>query len=113
MAATTTATINIGRYTRQVTKARSDQAAVIAQAKEAATGKGLTVLVKRDHAGRWQGFALRDTARGREHGADYQVDAGQDRHAKKRDAVGLARVYVADTNQASGEIEAVVLNSTA
>jgi hypothetical protein len=103
MAATKTA-IRIGRFTKQVTKAAADKAVAIKQAKAAATEHGWTVLVKLVYDGRWQGFALRNTARGGSHTEDYRYGTGVGRHANKSTNVGEARVYVADTAAVSGEV---------
>lgn len=107
MAATKTA-IRIGRFTKQVTKANADQAAVIEQAKAAVSQHGWTVLVKLVYDGKWQGFALRNTARGGNHTEDYRYAAGVGRHANKTTNIGEARVYVADTHAGSGEVEVTV-----
>lgn len=111
MAATKTATIRIGNFTRQVTKAGKNKAAVIAQCIAIAEAKGLVILVKRDFAGRWQGYCNRRNARGM---AGMETDYRwfrTGRLAVKSDTVtdgGL--VYFADTNAASGEVIAEVIH---
>lgn len=109
MAATKTATIRIGNFTRQVTKAHESKDGVIAQCLAIAEAKGLVILVKRDFAGRWQGFCNRRNARG---AAGMDVDyryfpAG--RLAVKSDIVtDGGAVYVADTSAGSGEVAAEI-----
>lgn len=111
MAATKTATIKIGSYTKPVTKANHDKASVIADAKATAEAKNLIILVKRDYAGRWQAWAKRRNPRG-EHVAphEYEDIPGHDRRARKIDMRhdgGI--VYVADTRAGRGEVEAEIV----
>ena len=95
--------IRIGGFSKPVTKANADRAAVIVAATTWATEHNAIVLVKRDWLGRWQGWAKRATARGVAHPGDYEfLPTG--RRAKKR-AVRAdgGIVYVADTAAPSGE----------
>lgn len=101
MAATKTATIKIGNFTRQVTKASDDKQAVVAQSKAIAADEGLVVLVKRDYAGRWQGFAQRSGG-----SPAYDFDLAFGRRARRDDVrVNEGIVYIADTSAASGPVE--------
>ena len=114
MAATKTATeiIKLGSYTKQITKASTDKDAVIAQCVSVARARSLMIVVKRDHLGRWQGFCSRRNpigARGWAAG-EYEVIPGAGRRSRRVDnQVDGGRVYLADTSEGCGPIEAAVL----
>lgn len=112
MAATTTATISLGSYTKQVTKASTDKDAVLAQCVQVAQKRGLQIIVKRDHVGRWQGFCSRRNPSGASGWAkgEYELVPGADRRARRMDNhVDGGRVYLADTMAAAGPVEVSVI----
>ena len=101
MAATKTASVMIGDYTTQVTRAIEAQDEVIEAAARVAVSQNLDVLVKQDYSGRWQGFARRHSARGAAHEGDYNFDHATGRTAKKRDAkVAGGLLYLLEGPQA-------------
>lgn len=110
MAATKTATISLGSYTKQVTKASTDKEAVVAYCMKIAAERRLMIVVKRLYDGRWQGFCSRRNpsgARGWAAGEYELTNAG--RRARRLDNhVEGGRVYVADTAAASGPIKVSV-----
>lgn len=101
----TPATINLGDYTRQATKA-SDKQAIIEQCRAIASERNLVILVKRDWKDRWQGFAKRHNARGAGHPKDYEF-MPEGRRARRIDKKVIGgRVYVANTSAGTGPVEA-------
>ena len=82
---TETASVKIGSYTRQVTRAMKGLNEAIEAASRVAVSQSLDVLVKQDYAGRWQAFARRNTARGAAHEGDYDFNPATGRTAKRRD----------------------------
>ena len=100
-----TRTIRLGGFSKPVTKAAQDRAAVIVAATDWATNRNAVVLVKRDHLGRWQAWAKRATARGAAHPGDYELLPTGRRAKKRAVATPGGRVYVADTAGVSGECQ--------
>ena len=96
--------INIGGYTRQVTRAAGDRETVVEQCRQIASKNNLVILVKRDCVGRWQGFAKRHNARGARFPQDYDfLPTG--RRARRIDhKVPGGCVYVADTSNGCGSV---------
>lgn len=112
MAATTTATIKLGSYTKQVTKASADKDAVTAQCVAIAQARSLQILVKQDYTGRWQGFCSRRNPSGATGWAkgEYVIEPGAGRRARRMDnQVEGGRVYLAETANAAGPAEATII----
>ena len=102
-------TIRLGSYTKQVTKASIDKGHVIAQCVAVAKKHSLLIVVKRDHAGRWQGFCSRRNPNGARGwvSAEYENVPNAGRRARRIDnRANVGKVYVADTMAAAGPVEA-------
>src|SRR5688572_7197766 len=103
MTATKTATIKVGGFTRQLSKATADQAPAIEAARQAAD-RGLIVLVKRDHAGRWQAFGKRRNPLGAVSPHEYERVPGAGRRARRIDVRQPdGAIYLLDSVAATGE----------
>jgi len=109
MAATKTAIIKLGSFTRQVTKANKNRQVVIDECRAIAAERNLIAVIKRDYQDRWQGFAKRHSARGANHRRDYEF-LPEGRRARKMDEkVEGGQVYVANIKAANGLTKVEVL----
>jgi len=105
-----TETIHLGGYTLPVTRASHDLVSILDQCCAVAGELGRVIAVSRDWRNRWQGWSKRDTARGALSAEDYEWTPSG-RRAKRIDVTCTGgRVYLADTRDGSGPVDAVVIH---